>query len=134
MVSLLMILLFVHLSVIIYVNSFDLSINWNITNEMNFSINKCTTLVVRSKKSIFLNRLYLTFFFFFFFFFFLVGEPLPNAKYYTYLGIPFENDLKLDKIVSTMNTKVRNVTTWPHGFLKNRHIPTVFKRLSRLSF
>ncbi|KAG4084083.1 hypothetical protein H8356DRAFT_1358121 [Neocallimastix lanati (nom. inval.)] len=33
--------------------------------------------------------------------------PLPNAKCYTYLGIPFENDLNLNKIV----------------FFKNRHIP-----------
>ena len=85
---------------------------------MEFGINKCASLVVRGEVSRFLNRNDSTFY--------LSGQVLPKTNCYTYLGVPFSNDLELKPIIQRMNNKVRKALYSIKGFLKNPHIPIPF--------
>ena len=87
---------------------------------MEFCINKCSSLVVRGEVSRFLNRNDPTFY--------LSGQVLPKTNCYTYLGVPFSNDLELKPIIQRMNNKVRKALYSIKGFLKNPHIPIPFKK------
>ncbi len=98
-----------------------LASKWARNNDMEFGINKCASLVVRGEVSRFLNRNDPTFY--------LSGQVLPKTNCYTYLGVPFSNDLELKPIIQRMNNKVRKALYSIKGFLKNPHIPIPFKRM-----
>ena len=70
--------------------------NWAIRNEMTFGINKCATLVI---KPINFNTLVN---YFDLSFFFGINKILKCNKCF-YLGIPFDNTLSLDVILSHYN-------------------------------
>jgi hypothetical protein len=88
-------------------------------NEMQFGINKCTSLVVRGEISKFLNSCNHTFY--------LSKQELPITNCYTYLGVPFSNDLELKPIIQRMNNKIRKILYSIKGFLKNPHISFPYK-------
>ena len=58
---------------------------------MQFGINKCASLVVRKEVSKFINNNKPTFY--------LSSQELPKIDCYTYLGVPFSNDLELKPII-----------------------------------
>jgi hypothetical protein len=61
---------------------------WARNDEMQFGINKCSSLLVQEEVSRFLNiSNNLTFY--------LSSKELPKRNCYTYLGVPFSNDLEL---------------------------------------
>ena len=78
---------------------------------MQFGINKCASLVVRWE---FYNSNPT---------FYLSIQKLPKTKCYTYLGVPFSNDLELKPIIQRMNNKVKNALYSIKGFLNKPHIP-----------
>lgn len=55
-------------------------------------------------------------------------NPIPQVSCYTYLGIPFSNDLSLDIIIENMYTKTRNSLYSLYNFFRNRSIPLAFKK------
>ena len=61
--------------------------------------------------------------------FYLSSQELPKTNCYTYLGVPFSNDLELKPIIQRMNNKDRNALYSIKGFLKNPHIPIPYKRM-----
>jgi len=93
---------------------------WNRNNEMQFGINKCASLV-RGEFSSFLFNSNPTFY--------LSSQELPKTNCYTYLGVPFSNDLELKPIIQWMNNKVRKALYPIKGFLKNPRIPIPYKRM-----
>ena len=86
---------------------------------MQFGINKCPSLVVRGEVSRFLYNSNPTFY--------LSSQELLKTNCYTYLGVPFSNDLELKPIIQRMNNKVRYALYSIKGFLKNPHIPILYK-------
>ena len=62
---------------------------------MQFGINKYASLVVRGEVSRFLYNSNPTFY--------LSSQELPKTNCYTYLGVPFSNDLVLKPIIQRMN-------------------------------
>jgi len=58
---------------------------------MQFGINKSASLVVREEVSRFLYNSNPTFY--------LSSQELPKMNCYTYLGVPFSNDLELKPII-----------------------------------
>jgi len=94
---------------------------WARNNEMQFGINKCASLVVRGEFSRFLYNSNPTFY--------LSSQELPKTNCFTYLGVPFSNDLELKSIIQRMNNKVRKALYSIKGFLKNPHIPIPYKRM-----
>jgi len=86
---------------------------------MQFSINKCASLVVRGEVSRFLNNSNPTLY--------LSSQELPKTNCYTHLSLPFSNDLELKSIIQRMNNKVRKALYPIKGFLKNLHIPIPYK-------
>ena len=88
--------------------------------KLKFSINKCQSLVVREEVSKFHNNNDPAFY--------LSSEVLPKTNCYTYLGVPFSNDLELKSTIQRMNTKVKKALYSIKGFLKNPHIPIPYKR------
>jgi len=88
---------------------------------MQFGINKCASLVVQDEVSRFLYNSNAIFY--------LSSQELPKTNCYTYLGVPFSNDLELKPIIQRMNNKVRNELYSIKGFLKNPHIPIPYKRM-----
>ena len=67
--------------------------------KLQFGINKCASLVVRGEISRFLYNNNPTIY--------LSSQELPKTNRYTYLGVPFSNDLELKPIIQRMNNKVR---------------------------
>jgi len=61
--------------------------------------------------------------------FYLSSQELPKTNCYTYLGVPFSNDLELKPIIQRINNKARNALYSIKGFLKNPHIPIPYKRM-----
>ena len=59
--------------------------------------------------------------------FYLLNQELPKTNCYTYLGVPFSNDLELKPIIYTMNNKIRKAFYSIKGFLKNPCIPILMK-------
>jgi hypothetical protein len=87
---------------------------------MQFGINKCSSLLVQEEVSRFLNiSNNLTFY--------LSSKELPKRNCYTYLGVPFSNDLELKPIIQRMNNKIRKILYSIKGFLKNPHISFPYK-------
>ena len=84
-------------------------------------INKGASLIVRGEVSRFLYNSNPTFY--------LSSQELLKTNCYTYLGVPFSNDLELKPIIQRMNNKVRNALYSIKGFLKNPHIPIPYKRM-----
>ena len=66
--------------------------NWANKNEMSFGINKCATMVIKPLNFV-SNTGYEdpTFY--------LGMYSIPKESIYTYLGIPFRNDLSLEPII-----------------------------------
>jgi len=93
---------------------------WARNNEMQFGINKYASLVVRGEVSRFLYNSNPTFY--------LSSQELPKTNCYTYLGVPFSNDLVLKPIIQRMNNKIRNALYSIKGFLKNPHISIPYKK------
>ena len=67
---------------------------------MSFGINKCATMIIKPlnfvsypcyEEPIFYLGMY----------------SIPKTSVYIYLGIPFNNDLSLEPIITYMNTKIR---------------------------
>jgi len=50
-----------------------------------------------------------------------------KANWYTYLGVPFSNNLELKPIIQRMNNKVGKAHYSIKVFLKNPHIPIPYK-------
>ena len=61
----------------------------------NLVSNKCASLVVRGEVSRFLNNSNPTFY--------LSSQELPKTNNYTYLGVPFSNDLELKPIIQRIH-------------------------------
>ena len=95
---------------------------WAIKNEMTFGINKCATLVVKPlhfrNQDSYVDPT-----------FYLGIHPIPKTSQYTYLGIPFNESLSLDPIISNLNSKLNLTLNSYFRFLTNRLIPFHLKRL-----
>jgi len=75
---------------------------WTKFNMMNFGINKCATMVIRSDTPLFQNKRDPTFY--------LAGQPIPITKCYTYLGNKINNfywnrDMKSNSIKAELYDK-----------------------------
>jgi len=79
-----------------------LASKWARNNEMRFGINKHASLEVQEEVSKFLNNSNPTFY--------LSSQELPKTNWYSFMGIPFSNDLELKPIIQRMNNKVRKST------------------------
>jgi len=95
---------------------------WAIKNEMTFGINKCATLVVKplhfKNQDGYVDPT-----------FHLGINPIPKTTQYTYLGIPFNESLSLQPIISILNSKLNFTLNSYFRFLTNRLIPLHLKRL-----
>ena len=104
---------------------------WAQKNEMSFGIQKCATLVVKpfdSNPSSSLKEqdpdpdrdpdpI-----------FYLGEEPIPQTTCYTYLGIPFDENLSFDPILSNLNQRLNRSLISFGPFLRNRRVPLVLKK------
>jgi hypothetical protein len=64
--------------------------------------------------------------------FYLSSQELPKTNCYTYLDVPFSNDLELKPIIERMNNRIIEVRKEFYslkGFLKNPYIPIPYKRM-----
>ena len=100
--------------------------NWAKINEMSFGINKCATMTINPSNFDSSNFNEPTFY--------LDNQPIPKTSCYTYLGIPFENSLLLNPILSYINDKFNHTMNSYFHFLTNRHIPLFIKKLTLISF
>jgi len=95
---------------------------WAIKNEMTFGINKCATLVVKplhfKNQDGYVDPT-----------FHLGINPIPKTTQYTYLGIPFNESLSLQPIISNLNSKLNFTLNSYFRFLTNRLVPLHLKRL-----
>jgi len=66
-------------------NLLKLVSKWTRNNEMQFGINKCSSLEVRREVSRFFNNSNL--------FFYLLSQKLPKMNCYTYFDVLFSNDI-----------------------------------------
>ncbi len=102
-------------------------LHWANINEMSFGIAKCATMVIKPlnfrKTPDYEDP---TFYF--------NMHSLPKVSCYTYLGIPFSDDLSLQPILSNMYTKVNKSLNSFRGFLTNNTIPIPFKKMVLQSF
>jgi len=88
---------------------------------MSFGINKCATMVIKPLNFVSYPG---------------YEEPtfhlgmysIPKASVYIYLGIPFNNDLSLEPIITYMNTKIRKSLFSFTSFLSNNKVLLTFKR------
>jgi len=87
----------------------------------NLVINKCASLIVRGEVSRFLYNSNPTFY--------LSSQELPKTNCYTYLGIPFSNDLELKPIIQRINNNVRKALYSIKRFLNSPHIPIPYKSM-----
>jgi len=88
---------------------------------MNFGINKCATMVIRSDTPLFQNKRDPTFY--------LAGQPISITKCYTYLGIPLDKILSLNPIIRLLNSKVTKDLFSVSKFLSNSKIPIPYKKV-----
>jgi len=87
---------------------------------MTFGISKCATMVIRPKNStghhtdpvLKINNV-----------------PIPQTDCYTYLGIPFDNELSLKPVISLLRQKIRKALFSNKGSFKNSNIPLFFKKI-----
>ena len=97
-------------------------LNWANTNEMSFGINKCATMVIKpidfSRPPNYIDPT-----------FYLGMYSIPKVTCYTYLGIPFDEDLSLKPILSTMYMKVQKSLFSFRSFLTNNSIPIGLKKI-----
>ena len=61
-------------------------------------------------------------------------NSLPKVSCYTYLGIPFSEDLSLKPILSNMYIKVNKSLNSFKSFLTNNTIPIPFKKMILQSY
>ena len=61
--------------------------------------------------------------------FYLGTEPLPQTPSYTYLGVPFDENLSLDPILSNLNQQLEGTLRSLDPFLINKSVPLVLKKL-----
>ena len=59
---------------------------------------------------------------------------IPKTSCYTYLGVPFSDDLSLKPILSNMYVKVNKSLNSFRNFLTNNTIPIHFKKMVLQSF
>ena len=98
---------------------------WAQKNEMSFGIQKCATLVVKplctdpsqQKNEYDPDPT-----------FYLGEEPIPQTTCYTYLGIPFDENLSLDPIRSNLDQQLSHSLISFGPFLCNKSIPIVLKK------
>lgn len=96
-------------------------LHWVNINEMTFGIAKCATMVIKPLNySIVPEKEDLTFYF--------SMHAIPKVSCYTYLGIPFSDDLSLQPILSNMYIKVNKSLNSFKNFLTNNTIPIPFKK------
>ena len=101
----------------------SLVFQWANVNEMSFGINKSTIVVKpinfnkppRYEDPTFYIGMY----------------SIPEVTCYTYLGIPFDEDLSLKPILSNMYKKVNNSLYSLRNFLLNNSIPIGLKKLKK---
>ncbi len=94
---------------------------------MSFGIAKCATMVIKPLKfhktpeyedpTFYFNM-----------------HSLPKVSCYTYLSIPFSDDLSLQPILSNMNKNVSKSLNSFKSFLTNTTIPIPFKKMVLQSF
>ena len=96
--------------------------SWSIKNEMTFGINKCATMVVKPLNFIRTNNYQDPTFY-------LGIHTIPKTTCYTYLGIPFDESLSLDPVISNLNCKMNNTLYSYFRFLNNKNIPIPLKKL-----
>ncbi|OUM57450.1 hypothetical protein PIROE2DRAFT_17564 [Piromyces sp. E2] len=90
----------------------SLVFKWANTHEMSFSVNKCATIVI--KNIIFKNTLnYVDLSFYIDMYF------IPKVTCYTYLGIPFDEDLLLKPNLSSIYKKIKKSLFSLKSFLSN---------------
>ena len=77
---------------------------------MTFGINKCATMVIRPKNNTGHHTDPV---------FKINNVPIPQTDCYTYLGIPFDNELSLKPVVSLLHQKIRKALFSNKGFFKN---------------
>ena len=103
----------------------SLVFQWANVNEMSFGINKCVTIVVKpinfNKPPRYEDP---TFYMY----------SIPKVTCYTYLGIPFDENLSLKTILSNMYKKVNNSLYSLRNFLLNNSIPINLKKIIIQSF
>jgi len=91
---------------------------------MSFGINKCGTIVVKpinfNKPPRYEDPT-----------FYIGMYSIPEVTCYTYLGIPFDEDLSLKPILSNMYKKVNNSLYSLRNFLLNNSIPIGLKKLKK---
>ena len=66
--------------------------------------------------------------------FYFSMTSIPKVSCYTYLGIPFSEDLSLQPILSNMYNKVNRFLNSFKSFLTNNTIPLPFKKMVLQSF
>ena len=105
----------------------SLVFQWANVNEMSFGINKCATIVVKpinfNKPPRYEDPT-----------FYIGMYSIPKVTCYTYLGIPFDEDLSLKPILSNMYKKVNNSLYSLRNFLLNNSIPIGLKKIIIQSF
>ncbi len=94
---------------------------WANKNEMTFGINKCATMVIKPIN--YISPLFSsdpTFY---------IGMySIPKTTSYTYLGIPFTEDLLITHIIQFLHSKVRRSLFSLSNFFMNKYIPFAFKK------
>jgi len=93
---------------------------------MKFGINKCATMIIRSKNFDSNGSPDPTFY--------IDNHPLPKTSCYTYLGIPFPNTLNLKPIISILNDKLNRSMNSHYILLSNKHIPLHIKKYILIYF
>jgi len=100
---------------------------WASINEMTFGVQKCATMVVKPNRFTIPPNYREPLFY-------INMNPIPQVSCYTYLGIPFSNDLSLDLIIEKMYVSTRNSLYSLNRFFWNRNIPLIFKKQVLQSF
>ena len=100
---------------------------WANVNEMSFGISKCATMVIKPIRfeipSGYEDPT-----------FFIGMNYIPKTSCYTYLGVPFSDDLSLRPILSNMYVKVNKSLNSFRNFLTNNTVPIPFKKMVLQSF
>ncbi len=102
-------------------------LHWANINEMTFGISKCATMVIKPKDFKYTPGYVDPTFYF-------SMTSIPKVSCYTYLGIPFSEDLSLQPILSNMYNKVNRSLNSFKSFLTNNTIPLPFKKMVLQSF
>ena len=102
-------------------------LTWANINEMSFGINKCATIVVKpinfTRTPDYEEPT-----------FYIGMHSIPKVSCYTYLGIPFDEDLSLKPVLCNMYKKVQNSLFSLKSFMTNNSVPIGMKKIILQSF